>query len=71
MVYDDTVTDIHEVCAAFNELATIIKFTIEKETNNIKFLDISISNKRDSLHGLSGKYPAIFNILRTGHVTLM
>jgi hypothetical protein len=50
MVYDETVTDIHEVRAMFNELAATIKFTIEKETNNnINFLDISISNKRDSL----------------------
>jgi hypothetical protein len=50
MVYDETVTDIHEFHAAFNELAQTIMFAIEQETNNnINFLDISISNKRDSL----------------------
>ena len=50
MVYDETVTDIHEVHAAFNELFPTIKFTIEKETeNNINFLDISIHNRRDNL----------------------
>jgi hypothetical protein len=53
MVYDETVTDIHEVHAAFNKLAPTIKFIIEKETdNNINFLDISIRNKRDNLQFL-------------------
>jgi hypothetical protein len=50
MVYDEMVTDIHEVHVAFNKLAPTITFIIEKETdNNINFLDISIRNKRDNL----------------------
>ena len=56
MMYDENVTDIHEVHTAFNVLAPMIKFTIEKETdNNINFLDISIQNKGNKL---------LFNIYR-------
>jgi len=46
MIYHENSTDIHEVHTAFNDPAPMIKFTMEKETdNNINFLDISIQNK--------------------------
>jgi len=56
MIYHENSTDIHEVHTAFNDPAPMIKFTMEKETdNNINFLDISIQNKWDKL---------LFNIYR-------
>jgi hypothetical protein len=56
MIHDENSTDIHEVHTAFNDLAPMIKFTIEKETdNNLNFLDISIQNTGNKL---------LFNIYR-------
>jgi len=50
MIYDENITDIHEVHTAFNETSPMLKFTIEKETgNSINFLNIVIQNKDNKL----------------------
>ena len=50
MIYDENSTDIHEVHTEFNNIALMIKFTIETETDsNNNFLDISIQNKENKL----------------------
>jgi len=56
VVYDQSVTDIHKVHKALNNLAPTIKFTLENETDGcINFLDFTIQNKDNKL---------LFNIYR-------
>jgi len=50
VVYDKTLTDIDEVLDSFNRIMSTMKFTIEKERENmINFLDITIGKEQDKL----------------------
>jgi hypothetical protein len=46
VIYDDDMTDIHEVHKTLNNLTPKIKFTLEKENKHrINFLDLTIHNR--------------------------
>ena len=50
VVYDKTVTDIDKVLECFNKIMPTMKFTIEKEREDmINFLDITIEKEKDKL----------------------
>ena len=50
IIYNEKITDIHEIHRAFNNLAPTISFTLEKETDNqINFMDITIRNSNNKL----------------------
>jgi hypothetical protein len=50
VIYNDDLTDIHEVHKTFNNLTPTIKFTLEHENEHrINFLDITIHNKDNKL----------------------
>ena len=50
VVYDQSVTDIHKVHKAINNLTPTVKFTLENEKDGcINFLDFTIQNKDNKL----------------------
>jgi len=50
IIYNDSITNIHDVFNAFNNLTPNIKFTMEEETNNsINFLDVPIRKENNTL----------------------
>jgi len=51
IIYNDSITNIHDAFNAFNNLTPNIKFTMEEETNNgINFLDVTIRKKTIHSH---------------------
>jgi hypothetical protein len=50
IVYNTSITNIHDVFNSFNNLMPTMKFTMEKEIDNkINFLDVTIQKETDSL----------------------
>ena len=50
IVYNESITNIHEVSNAFNNLTPNIKFTMEEETDNsINFLVVTIRKENNTL----------------------
>ena len=50
IVYNDSITNMHDVFDSFNNLTHNINFTMEKETDNsINFLDVTIRKEHDTL----------------------
>jgi hypothetical protein len=50
IVYNNSITNIHDVFNAFNNITPNIKFTMEEETDNsINFLDITIRKENNTL----------------------
>jgi len=49
IVYNESITNIHDVFNSFNNLTSNIKFAMEKETeNSISFLDVTIRQEHDT-----------------------
>jgi len=49
IVYNRSITNIHDVFDTFNDLTPNIRFTVEKETeNSINFLDVTIRKDHDT-----------------------
>jgi GTPase SAR1 family protein len=60
IVYNDSITNIHDVFNSFNNLTRNIKFTMEKETDNsINFLDVTIQKEHDTRSMYIGNRPQL------------